>query len=414
VVKIATVCLVLSLAISQGWCLKQLDVQNAFLHGVLEEEMCMRQPPGYEDKSNPSYVCKLDKAIYGLKQAPMAWYSRLSARLCPLGFVPSKSNTSLFIYNRLGIMMYMLIYIDDIIVASSSAKAVTALLKDLKDSFVLKDMGDLHYFLGIEVKRSRDSLVLTQEKYARDLLHRTNMSSCKPASTPLVTNQKLSAHVGEPLGMEDITRYRSVVGASQYLTITQPDLAYGVNKVCQYLHATTTEQSTTVKRIMRFIKKTLGLISAFSDADWAGSIDDKRSIGGFAIFFGPNVIAWSAKKQPIVSRSSTEVEYKSMANAAAEIAWVQSLLRELGVLEDDKKRLWCDNLVPTYLSANPIFHGRVKHVKIDYHFVRERVANKQLEIWFIASKDQVDDGFTKALPTQLMENFQNNLNLVKF
>jgi hypothetical protein len=164
VVKIVMVRLVLSLAISQGWCLKQLDVQNAFLHGVLEEEVYIRQPPRYEDKNNPSCVCKLDKAIYGLKQAPRAWYSRLSARLCELGFAPSKSDTSLFIYNRPGIMMYMLIYIDDIIVASSLAKAMTALLKDLTDSFTLKDLGDLHYFLDIEVKRSHDSLALTQEK----------------------------------------------------------------------------------------------------------------------------------------------------------------------------------------------------------------------------------------------------------
>jgi hypothetical protein len=185
--------------------------------------------------------------------------------------------------------MYMLIYVDDIIVASSSAEAVIALLKDLKDSFALKDLGDLHYFLGIEVKRSRDSLALTQEKYARDLLHRTNMSSCKPASTPLATNHKLSTYVGEPLGAEDSMRYRSVVGALQYLTITRPDLAYAVNKVCQYLHAPTTEHWTTVKRILRFIKKTLGyslvfrrskdkLINAFSDTDWTGSLDDRQSI----------------------------------------------------------------------------------------------------------------------------------------
>jgi hypothetical protein len=125
----------------------------------------------------------------------------------------------------------------------------------------------------------------------------------------------------------------------------------------------------------------------------------------FAIFFGPNLIAWSAKKQPTVLRLSTEAEYKAMANATAEIAWVQPLLKELGVLEDDKPCFWCDNLGATYLSANPIFHGRVKHVEIDYHFVGERVANKQLEIQFIASKDHVGDGFMKALSTQLMENF---------
>jgi hypothetical protein len=142
-------------------------------------------------------------------------------------------------------------------------------------------------------------------------------------------------------------------------------------------------------------------------------VDDRWSTGGFAIFFDPNFIAWSAKKQPTISRSSTESEYKAMANATTEIIWVQSILKELGVKEDDKPCLWCDNLGATYLSANPIFHGRVKHVKIDYHFIRERVANKQLEIRPIASKDQVANGFTKVLSTQLMQNFQNNLNSVK-
>jgi hypothetical protein len=125
-----------------------------FLHGVLEEEAYMRQPPGYQDANKPSYVCTLDKAIYGLKQAPRAWYSRLSTRLCELGFIPSKSDTSMLIYNRSGVMMYMLIYVDDIIIASSSIEVVVALLRDLKVSFALKDLGDLHYFLGIEVKKS--------------------------------------------------------------------------------------------------------------------------------------------------------------------------------------------------------------------------------------------------------------------
>jgi hypothetical protein len=173
----------LSLAISQGWCLKQLDVHNMFLHVVLEEKVYMKQPPGYENKNHPSYICKLDKAIYSLKQAPRAWYSKLSTWLCELGFVPSKSDTSLFIYKKSCITMYMLIYVDGIILVSSSTEAITALMKDLKESFALKDLGDLHYFFGIEVRKVHNGLVMSQEKYARELLQRTNMSLCKPAST---------------------------------------------------------------------------------------------------------------------------------------------------------------------------------------------------------------------------------------
>jgi histone deacetylase 1/2 len=155
VVKIATVRLVLSIAVTRGWCLRQLDVQNTFLHGVLEEEVYMRQPPGFEDSRYPSFVCKLKKAIYGLKQAPRAWYSRLSSKLVSLGFVPSKSDTSLFIYRNKGVDIYMLIYVDDIIVTSSSQDAVKVLLKALKENFALKDLGDLHYFLGIEVEKNQ-------------------------------------------------------------------------------------------------------------------------------------------------------------------------------------------------------------------------------------------------------------------
>jgi hypothetical protein len=154
------------------------------------------------------------------------------------------------------------------------------------------------------------------------------------------------------------------------------------------------------------------MISGFSDADWAGCVDDRRSTGGFAVYLGSNLVSWSARKQPTVSRSSTEVEYKSLANATTEIIWVQKLLTELGVQHPPMARLWCDNLGATYLSANPIFHAKTKHIEIDFHFVRERVAQKLLDIRFISTGDQVADGFTKALPRVKLREFRDNLNLV--
>jgi histone deacetylase 1/2 len=185
VVKIATIRTVLAISVSRGWSLRQLDVKNAFLHGVLEEEVYMRQPPGFEHPHAPHYICKLDKAIYGLKQAPRAWYSRLSSKLCELGFIPSRADTSLFLYNRSGITVYVLIYVDDIIVTSSSDDAIIALLRDLNENFAIKDLGDLHFFLGIEVKRIPNGLLLTQEKYATELLEKVGMAKCKTAPTPL-------------------------------------------------------------------------------------------------------------------------------------------------------------------------------------------------------------------------------------
>jgi histone deacetylase 1/2 len=342
--------------------LRQLDVKNAFLHGVLEEEVYMRQPPGYENKSSPHFLCKLDKALYELKQAPRAWYSRLSSKLLALGFFASKSDTSLFIYRKSNVTIFMLIYVDDIIVASSSQTATDALLRDLSQDFALKDLGDLNFFLGVEVRKVDNGIVLNQSKYAHDILARVGMTDCTGVPTPLSSSERITAQQGDLLGPDDSSKYRSLVGALQYLTLTRPDISFAVNKVCQYLHAPSTVHWATAKRILRYVKHsvTVGLtfmrsrstlVSAFSDADWAGCVDDRRSTGGFAVFFGPNLISWSAKKQPTVSRSSTEAEYKSVANATAEVMWVQSLLKELGVRQTQPPCIWCDNLGATYLSC---------------------------------------------------------------
>jgi len=269
--------------------------------------------------------------------------------------VPSKADTSLFYYSKRGHSIFVLVYVDDIIVASSSSQATDALLADLQAEFALKDLGDLHFFLGIEVKRGCDGLTLTQERYALDILKRSGMQLCKPVDTPLSPTEKLSIESGDKLGPDDSTKYRSMVGALQYLTLTRPDIAFAVNKVCQFLHAPTTVHWSTVKRILRYVKGTVNLglqirrsrsmlVSSFSDANWAGCVDDRRSTGGFAVFLGKNLVSWTARKQPTVSRSSTEAEYKALANAIAEMIWVQKLLTELGVAHPPRALLWCDNI----------------------------------------------------------------------
>jgi histone deacetylase 1/2 len=422
VVKHATIRLILSLAVSRGWCLRQLDVQNAFLHGVLEEDVFMRQPPGYEHPAFPRHVCKLDKSIYGLKQSPRAWHARLSSALHALGFRASQADSSLFIYQQGGETTYILIYVDDIIVASSSSQATQELIDRLRDSFAIKDLGDLHYFLGIEVTRNSDGIVLRQAKYARDLLLREGMKDCKQASSPMCTAERLSKHEGKLLSLREASRYRSVVGTLQYLTLTRPDIAFAVNKVCQFMQNPTDLHWIAAKRILRYVKGTLQggllinksnstLLSAFSDADWAGSVDDRRSTSGFVVFFGANPVSWSARKQATVSRSSTEAEYKALANATAEVIWFQSLLRELGISQNRPPVLWCDNLGATYLSANPVFHARMKHVEVDFHFVRERVARKALDIRFVSTNDQVADGLTKPIGASQLRRLCRNLNL---
>jgi histone deacetylase 1/2 len=216
------------------------------------------------------------------------------------------------------------------------------------------------------------------------------MQICKTVDTPVCVN-KLSLTDGEVLGGDDFTNYRSIVGALQYIMLTRPDIAFSVNKVYQFLHTPTTVHWTAVKRILKYLRETISLglqlsmssstiVSAFSDADWAGCPVNRRSTGGFVVYVGLNLVSWNAKKQATVSRSSTEAKYKSLSNATTEVMWVQTLLNELGVSQSKAAVLWCDNIGATYLFANPVFHARTKHIEVDYHFIRERVAQKLLDI----------------------------------
>jgi hypothetical protein len=217
-------------------------------------------------------------------------------------------------------------------------------------------------------------------------------------------------------------KYRQIVGALQYVTLSRPDISYAVNKVCQFMHSPTENHWSTVKRILRYLKgsvkhgllikqasatvlhaytdATMHDITAYSDADWAGCPDNRRSTGGYAIYLGSNLVSWSARKQKTVSRSSTESEYKALADTVAELTWLQTLLRELHVPVQSIPTLWCDNLSANYLSANPVFHARTKHVEVDFHFVREKVAQGMLAVQFISTEDQIADVFTKPLPSQ--------------
>jgi histone deacetylase 1/2 len=309
------------------------------------------------------------------------------------------------------------------VLASSSPRASDRLVAALGEAFPVKDLGPLHFFLGIQVTRDPGGMTLCQEQYALDLLKCANMDSCRPVTTPMSVQEKLSADQGTTLNEDDAFTYRSTVGGLQYLTLTRPDMSYAVNKVCQYLSKPTSAHWEAVKRILRFVKgsadiglrirkSSSSLLSVFTDADWAGSTDDRRSTGGFAVFYGPTLISWSARKQPTVSRSSTEAEYKALANGTAEVIWIQSLLRELNVPQPRAPVLWCDNLGATYLTANPMFHARTKHIEVDFHFVREKVAQGALDVRFVSSADQVADAFTMPSTKLMLERLYSNLNLV--
>lgn len=234
VVKATTFRSILSVAVSKNWTIRQLDVKNAFLHGTLSEEVYMAQPPGFVDHLYPNHVCRLNKAIYGLRQAPRAWFLRFSSEIIAAGFSCSKADPSMFILKNSQGTVILLLYVDDIILTGSSDSLIESVINYLASRFAMKDLGALHYFLGIEAKRSSSSLELTQTKYTLSVLSKMKMLDCKPCSTPVSSGRKLSVHEGNIL--DDPTQYRQLVGALQYLTFTRPDITYAVQQVCQFMH----------------------------------------------------------------------------------------------------------------------------------------------------------------------------------
>jgi len=419
VVKSPTIRAILAIATHFDWPIQQLDVSNAFLHGSLEEEVFMEQPPGFINQRFPNHVCLLKKALYGLKQAPRAWFNKLSSTLLHLGFSASQVDHSLFVFHTSHICLFLLIYVDDIIITGNNITAISTLIQNLKLEFAMKDLGPLHFFLGIHVTRSTSGLHLSQAKYIAELLEKTKMVGAKPAKSPLPSGTKLSQHDGDPL--ENVTEYRQIVGALQYCTLTRPDIAFSVNQLCQFMHSPTTVHWSAAKRVLRYLKGSLnhGLffgkgslqLNAYSDSDWAGDPDDRRSTTGYAIFLGPCLISWSAKKQPVVSKSSTEAEYRSMAFATAELYWLRMLFRELHLSLIIPPTLWCDNLGALSLASNPVYHARTKHIEVDYHFTREKVVRKDITTRYISTVDQVADIFTKGLTTPRFLQLRDKLHV---
>ena len=420
VVKPVMIRTVLHLALHNDWEVHHLDVKNAFLHGKLEETVYMHQPPGMVDPTKPNHVCKLNKALYGLKQAPRAWNARFSQFVAKLGFTKSCSDTSLYVYDKGKDRAYILLYVDDILLTASSPRLRETIASKLKQEFEMSDNGKLTYFLGVKVDHKAGGMFLSQSSYAKEILLRANMQDCKPIATPVDLKSKLSATDGDKV--DDPTLYRSIAGALQYLTLTRPDIQYAVHQLCLFMHDPRLSHFLAMKRVLQYLQGTLdhGLqlhksssmsLTAYTDADWAGCPDTRRSTSGYCIYLGDNLVSWSSKRQETASRSSSEAEYKGVANAVAETCWIRNLLLELKCPITSATLVYCDNVSAVYLSNNPVKHQRTKHVEIDIHFVREKVAMGQVRVLHVPSTSQYADIFTKGLPSSLFNEFKSSLSV---
>ncbi|KAL5779663.1 hypothetical protein ACOSQ2_010400 [Xanthoceras sorbifolium] len=418
VAKLNTIRVLLSLAANLDWPLHQLDIKYAFLNGDLEEKVYMDIPPGFESPATTNKICKLKKSLYGLKQSPRAWFDRFSKVLTKCGYTQCQADHTLFIKRSpTGRISILIVYVDDIVLTGNYMKEMVTLKGLLAKEFEIKDLGNLKYFLGMEVARSQVGIAVSQRKYVLDLLKETGMMGCRPADTPMDSTTKLGAK-GES-GLVDKGRYQRLVGKLIYLSHTRPDIGFAVSYVS---HCPNEEQMEAVYRILRYLKKTPGQglffkkhsdrkIEVFADADWAGSIVDRRSTTGYCTYVWGNLVTWRSKKQSVVARSSAEAEFRAMAHGVCEGIWLRRLLKELWMITEPIT-IFCDNQAAIRIAKNLVHHDRTKHVEIDRHFIKEKLDDKSVNLLYTPTHLQIADILTKALPQPIFEELSSKLGMI--
>lgn len=313
-------------------------------------------------------------------------------------------------------------YVDDIIVTSNKTYYLSEFTRNLHSVFALKDMGPVHFFLGIQVHITPSSFLLNQSQYVRDVLIKFGMQNCSPCSTPMAATTTLSAIEGSPLA--NPIEHRKLIGALQYITYTRPDISFSVNKLSQYLQSPTYVHWTATKRVLRYLKGTTDhalhlnatstlTLQGFSDASFANNIEDRKSTGGYLVYFGQSLISWSSRKQQAVSRSSVESEYRALANLAAKVLWLTYLLKEIKFPLKISPVLWTDSMSATALASNPVFHARSKHIELDVHFIWDHIFSKRLEVRHVPSSDQNADCLTKPLAHSRFQFLKHKLGVLK-
>ncbi|GJS86810.1 putative ribonuclease H-like domain-containing protein [Tanacetum coccineum] len=411
VARIEAIRIFIANAATKNMIIYQMDVKTAFLNGDLQEEVFVSQPEGFEDQENPTHVYRLKKALYGLKQAPRAWYDTLSKFLLANNFFKGAVDPTLFTRKSGKHILLVQIYVDDIIFASTDHNACNIFSKEMSSKFQMSMMGQMSFFLGLQVSQSPGGIFINQAKYALETLKKYGMDLSDPVDTPMVDRLKLDEDLmGIPV---DQTRFRGMVGSLMYLTASRPDLVFAVCMCARYQAKPTKKHFEAIKRVFRYLKGTINMglwypkdnamsLTAYADADHAGCQDSRRSTSGSAQFLGDRLVSWSSKKQRSTAISTTEAEYIAMSGCCAQILWMRSQLKDYG-FDFNKIPLYCDNKSAIALCCNNVQHSRSKHIDIRHHFIREQVENRVVELYFVETNYQLADILTKALPRERFE-----------
>ncbi|GJY59018.1 putative ribonuclease H-like domain-containing protein [Tanacetum coccineum] len=380
VARLEAIRLFLAYASFMGFIVYQMDVKSAFLYGTIEEEVYVCLPPGFEDPHFPDKVYKVEKALYGLHQAPRAWYETLSTYLFENGFRRGSIDKTLFIKKDKSDILFD--------------------AQEIPDKFI----GELTFFLGLQVQQKEDGIFISQDKYVAEILKKFDFATVKTTSTLIETNTALIKD--EEAEAIDFHLYRSMIGSLMYLTTSRPDIMFAVCACARFQVTPKTSHIHVVKRIFRYLKgqPKLGLwyprdspfdLEAFSDSDYAGASLDRKSTTGGCQFLGRRLISWQCKKQTIVANSTTEAEYVAAANCCGQVLWIQNQMLDYGFNFMNTK-IYIDNESTICIVKNPVFHSKTKHIEIRHHFIRDSYEKKLIQVIKIHTNHNVADLLTKA------------------
>jgi hypothetical protein len=408
VARMESVRMLLAAAAQEGWFVHHMDVKSAFLNGELKEEVYVQQPPGFVAAGHEEKVLKLNKALYGLRQAPRAWNVKLDSSLQVKGFTRCASEHGMYTRGAGEARVVVGVYVDDLIITGANSAVVEKFKEEMRQTFRMSDLGLLSFYLGIEVKQGNKCITLGQPAYAKKLLEKARMVNCNPCSTPMEVRLQLS---GKSTSEEvDATMYRSLVGSLRCLVNTRPDISFAVGYVSRFMEKPRQEHLAAVKHLLRYIAGTIdyGLVYpkltkgdsrliGYSDSDLGGDVDERKSTAGVIFFLGEMVISWSSQKQKTVALSTCEAKYMAGAAGACQAVWLRRLLSDIAGENVQQPILKMDNQSAIALSKNPVLHDRSKHIDTKFHFIRECVEDGRISLEHVTTQEQLADILTKSL-----------------
>ncbi|GJR92550.1 retrovirus-related pol polyprotein from transposon TNT 1-94 [Tanacetum coccineum] len=387
----------------------------------VDEIVYVAQPPGFIDFQKPNYVYKLKKALYGLKQAPKAWYDRLKAFLIKHEYSMGMVDNTLFTKKSKSHLIIVQIYVDDIIFGSTSQNLCDDFAKIMHDEFEMSMMGELNFFLGLQIKQMEDIIFFNQSKYIKEMLKKLGLEDSKPTKMPMSTEIKLTKD--DEANSKDSSKYQGMIGSLLYLTAIRPDIMFSVCLCARFQENSKTTHLEAIKRIFRCIRGTshLGLwypkrtrieTIVYADSDHAGDYVDRKSTSGVCTFMGCCLTSWFAKKQTVLAISMTEAEYVSAEKACQQALWMKQALIDYGICLNDIP-IMCYNKGNIDLSKNPVQHSRTKHIEICHHFLRDNVQKGNISIKKVASEDNIADIFTKPLKREVFNYLRLGLGMME-